>query len=109
MNIGKGQGKEGIMKLRTVLSWLSDLFNPTEIRRAKRLQKQWAELDDVASFIEVDNVTPQLLDTVEEGSDKLHTEMDRLLDRVASDIKRIKEITGCLAESQSKSQLQCRN
>ena len=97
------------MKLRTVLSWLSDLFNPTEIRRAKRLQKQWAELDDVASFIEVDNATPQLLDTVEEGRDKLHTEMDRLLDRVASDIKRIKEIASCLAESQSKSQLQCRN
>jgi len=104
-----GARKEGIMKLRAVLSWLSDLFNPSEIRRAKRLQKQWAELDDVASFIEVDNVTPKLLDTEEEGRDKLHTEMDMLLDRVASDIKRVKEIASCLAESQSKPQLQCRN
>ena len=51
------------MKLEEVFSWLNDLFDPSEVRRAKMLQKRWDELDDVAAIIGDKNVAHRLRET----------------------------------------------
>ena len=87
------------MKPRGVLSGLSDVFNPAEVRRARRLQKQWDELDDVASIIGEKNTAHKLQEREEEEIDKLRAELNLLLDRVVSDVKRVKDIVNQLTAS----------
>ncbi len=38
------------MKLREAISKINDLFNPPEVRRAKRLKNQWDEVNDIAAI-----------------------------------------------------------
>ncbi len=90
------------MKLRGVLFKVNDLFNPPEVRRAKSLQQQWDELDDVAAIVEDRNNAHKFQEGQKEEADKLRTEMNILLDRVASDMKRIKTIANRLTASHDK-------
>ena len=86
------------MKLWAGLSWLSDLFNPPEIRRKMRLQKQWSELDDIPAILQDKGGVGTIVEDNEEEDeeDKLRAEMNMLLDGVVSDIKRIKDIANRL-------------
>lgn len=91
------------MKLNTVLSWLSNLFNPPEVRRKKFLQKQWNEIDDIPAMIQGKGSISTVVEgergeeeDEEEEEAKLRAEMNMLLDGVVSDIKRIKDIANRL-------------
>jgi len=92
------------MKLRAGLFWLSDLFNPPEVRRKKWLQKQWSELDDIPAILQDNGSTDTVMEDKEEEDeeDKLRAEMNMLLDGVVSDIKRIKDIANRLHIDESK-------
>ena len=87
------------MKPGGVLSSLSDLFNPAEVKRAKQLKKQWDELDDVATIVYGRNSNTKVQEGEEEQREKLRDEMNMLLDQVASDMKRIKIIVNHLTAS----------
>ena len=87
------------MKLQGGLSRVNDLFNPREVRVAKRLQKQWDELDDVVNIIEGKNNAHKLQERVQQERDELIVEMNMLLDRIASDSKRVKQIVERLSAS----------
>ena len=80
------------MKQLGVLSSLSELFDPAEIRQAKQLKKQWDDLDDIATIIQVKDKIRPAQHKEEDESDKLRDEMNMLLERVACDTNRIKEI-----------------
>ena len=85
-----------------VLSWLSNLFNPPEVRRKKFLQKQWNEIDDIPAMIQGKGSASTMVEEEkgeeedEEEETKLRAEMNMLLDGVVSDIKRIKDIANRL-------------
>jgi len=87
------------MKPGGVLSSLSDLFDPTEIRRAKQLKKQWDELDDVATIVYDRNSNTKVEEGEEEQRDKLQDEMNMLLDRIDSDINHVRDIVNRLLMS----------
>ena len=83
----------------TVLSWLSNLFNPPEVRRKRFLQKNWNEIDDIPAIIRGKGSTRTMMEEEgEEEETKLRAEMNMLLDGVVSDIKRIKDIANRLQE-----------
>ncbi|MFC2002890.1 hypothetical protein ACFLV4_02960 [Chloroflexota bacterium] len=84
------------MKPGGVLSSLSDLFNPVEIRRAKQIKKQWDELDDVASIVFDRNSNTEVQEGEEEQRDELRDEMNMLLDRIDSDINHVRDIVNRL-------------
>ena len=80
------------MKILGVLSSLSRLFDPADVRKTRQLKSQWDELDDVATMIQDKDKTHTIKKKEEEDSDKLRDEMNMLLERVACDTKRIREI-----------------
>jgi len=69
------------MKPRGMLSTLSGIFDPAEIRRARKLRKQWDELDDVPTIVHVGN-----------SKCKEQEMINMLLDRIETDIKHVKDI-----------------
>ena len=79
------------MRQREGSSWLSQLLDPSKGRGAKRLEKQQDEVDDVTNVIEDNNAVHGLQESEEENGDALHPEVKMLLERVASDFKRIEE------------------
>ena len=80
------------MKILRMLHSLSRLFDPAEVRKTRRLKTQWDELDDVATIIQ-DKKKVGIIQK-KEGIEPeiLRDEMNMLLERVASDTKRIREI-----------------
>lgn len=84
------------MKTAGVLSSLSDLFDPVEVRRARQLKKQWDELDDVPTIVYGKNSNPKEPEGEAEEKDQLRAEMNTLLDRIDSDIKHIRDIVNRL-------------
>ncbi len=84
------------MKPGGVLSSLSDLFDPVEIRRAKQIKKQWDELDDVANIVYDRNSNTKVQEGEEEQRDKLRDELNMLLDRIDSDTKHVRDIVNRL-------------
>ena len=79
-----------------VLSSLSDLFDPAEVKRARQLKKQWDELDDVATIVFGRNSNSKEQEGEEEERDKLREEMNMLLDRIDSDINHVRDIVNRL-------------
>ncbi len=83
------------MKLREVLFKINDLFNPPEVRRSKRLKNQWDKVSDIASITQ-DKNSAHIMQEKEEAEeaerDELRAEMNMLLEKVASDINRIRDI-----------------
>jgi len=90
------------MKPGGVLSSLSDLFDPAQVKRAKQLKKQWDELDDVVTIVYGKNSNTKVQEGEEEQRDKLREEMNMLLDRIDSDIKNVRDIVNRLLISQNK-------
>ena len=80
------------MKIIRMLYNLSRFFDPAEVRKTRQLKTQWDELDDVATIIQDKKKIGIIEKKEEDGTDKLRDEMNLLLERVASDTKRIKEI-----------------
>jgi len=87
------------MKLREVLSKINDLFNPSEVRRAKRLRNQWDKVNDIAAMTQDKSSANIMQEKEEEERDELRAEMNMLLERVASDINRIRDILNRLLMS----------
>ena len=90
------------MKLREVLSKINNLFNPPDVRRAKRLTNQWDKVNDIAAITQ-DKSSAHIMQEEEKKKrderDELRAEMNMLLERVASDINRIKDILNRLLMS----------
>ncbi|MFC2003624.1 hypothetical protein ACFLV4_06775 [Chloroflexota bacterium] len=87
------------MKLREVLFKINDLFNPSEVRRTKRLKNQWDKVSDIASITQ-DKSSAHIMQEKEEAErDELRAEMNMLLEEVASDINRIRDILNRLLMS----------
>ena len=84
------------MKPGGVLSGLSSLFDPAEVKRARQLKKQWDELDDVAAIVYGRNSNTTVQEGEEEQRNRLRDEMNMLLDRIDSDVNHLRDIVNRL-------------